>query len=316
MACCYIAAFCVGQLVKTCQFLDLDQAIQYNDELDPTITPERGQGDAPDTKPGVYNDKTDQTSVILSVGGLTCSACVQTITEALEHLEEVKEVRTSLQTNESVVLSNGEPLDAARLVDAVREAGYEARVGTRTHSEVLELLQLKRDIALLKASFSGLARYGAVLQILAYTSKMACSWRSQSFMAATLTSILRLTLAVVAVMSQYQYAGWIHLDCWRLLIRRHLNMNSLISLSTFVGLMFTFLDILIVGPLKSRSYAMTTSGLTLVVVAGRYLDILSRRQASKHLVKLYEGLTGRDYVQLHPSGKVGVFLSPNLLLIY
>ncbi|KIW16510.1 hypothetical protein PV08_06565 [Exophiala spinifera] len=80
-------------------------------------------------------------------------------------------------------------------------------------------------------------------------------------------------------------------------------MNSLISFSTVVGLLFTVLDILAVGPLRSTSYAMTTSGLTLVVVAGRYLDKLSRRQASKHLVKLYEGLSGRDYVKLHPSGK-------------
>ncbi|KAK6387341.1 hypothetical protein LTS17_000608 [Exophiala oligosperma] len=309
MACCYIAAFCVGQLVKTCQFLDLDQGIRYNDELDPTVTLERGHDDgARDTtdKPAAYNHgKTDdQTSAILSIDGMTCSACVQTVTAALERLEEVKEVRTSLQTNESVVISDGKkPLDATRLVDAVREAGYEARLGPRTHSEVMELLKLKKDIALLKESFSGLARYGAVLQVLAYTSNIVGGWASQSSKAATLAGILRVALALIAVMNQYQYALWIHSDCWRLLRRRHLNMNSLISLSTLVGLVFTFLDILVVGPLKSTSYAMTTSGLTLVVVAGRYLDILSRRQASKHLVKLYEGLSGQDYVQLQPGGK-------------
>ncbi|KIW16509.1 hypothetical protein PV08_06564 [Exophiala spinifera] len=203
MACCYIAAFCVGQLVKTCQFLDLDQTIQYNDERDPTIASGKAQDDTRDGGPESYNDNTDQTSVILSIDGMTCSTCVQTVNEALELLDEVKEVRTSLQTNESVVLSTGKHLDNARLIDVVRETGYEARLGSRTHSEVLELLQLKKDLALLRASFSGLARYGASLQLLASTGSIAGRWSSESFAAATWVGVVRLSQVLITVISQY-----------------------------------------------------------------------------------------------------------------
>ncbi|KAH0426665.1 heavy metal translocating P-type ATPase [Colletotrichum camelliae] len=50
-------------------------------------------------------------------------------------------------------------------------------------------------------------------------------------------------------------------------------------------------------------YLVTTTGLTLTVVGGRYLECLSRRQVSKDLIKIYKPLTEIDFVRLSPSGQ-------------
>ena len=62
----------------------------------------------------------------LKIEGMTCNHCVKAVTEALGQVQGVDTViEVSLEQGEAVV--SGNP-DAAALIDAVAEAGYEARV--------------------------------------------------------------------------------------------------------------------------------------------------------------------------------------------
>lgn len=97
-------------------------------------------------------------SVVLSVNGLTCSACVQTVTRALESLDDVEDVRVSLQTYEAVVIGNGKTLDTAELIRAIQAAGYDGRSGARSHDQLAKSLEMKAEIARLRESFAGLQR--------------------------------------------------------------------------------------------------------------------------------------------------------------
>lgn len=298
MACCYIAAFCVGQLVKTCQFLDLDQSIRYNDDQ---ISVQDTQGfDHNENSPSAQHSST---SAILSITGLTCSACVHAVTEALEKADHVREARVSLQTHEAVVVSDDQPLDPSQLVRFVQQAGYDATEGPRSPAELAELLQLKAETEILRKSFSGLLQYGGVAQTLSYVASFASNNRSNT--ARILAEALNLLSLLVVLSCQFLHVKWIHEDSWRLLKNGSLNMNSLISFSTILGLAFSILDLFISSLQESTSYGMTTLGLTLMVIAGRYLEVLSRRQASKHIVQLYKSFTAPEYVKLHPEGKVG-----------
>ena len=67
------------------------------------------------------------TITTLGVPGMTCSHCVSSVTEELEHVDGVQRISVELRNggvSEVTILSH-EPLDEAALRAAVTEAGYE-----------------------------------------------------------------------------------------------------------------------------------------------------------------------------------------------
>ncbi len=58
------------------------------------------------------------------VQGMTCEHCVGAVTEELEKLRGVREVRVDLSTG-AVAIDSDAPLDSSTVEAAVDEAGYE-----------------------------------------------------------------------------------------------------------------------------------------------------------------------------------------------
>ncbi|KAF4341689.1 P-type ATPase [Fusarium beomiforme] len=80
-------------------------------------------------------------------------------------------------------------------------------------------------------------------------------------------------------------------------------MNTLISASIFLGTLISFFDIL-AHRITEEDYYTTVMGLALVVVAGRYIDTMSRRSTSEDLLRVYKPLTQNRHARLHPTGQV------------
>ncbi len=59
-----------------------------------------------------------------TVAGMTCSHCVNAVTEEVSKIPGVLDVRVDLTTG-SVEVASQQPLDDATVADAVEEAGYE-----------------------------------------------------------------------------------------------------------------------------------------------------------------------------------------------
>jgi copper chaperone len=71
---------------------------------------------------------TDQTRT-LSVDGMSCEHCTQSVAEALVGVEGVAEVTVDLDSAEATVSLDGN-VSHDRLAEAVAEAGYEVPAGT------------------------------------------------------------------------------------------------------------------------------------------------------------------------------------------
>jgi len=63
---------------------------------------------------------------ILTVSGMSCSACVGHVTRALQALDGVEAASVSLETGTATVTFDPDRVDPAQLVDAVDEEGYTA----------------------------------------------------------------------------------------------------------------------------------------------------------------------------------------------
>ena len=62
----------------------------------------------------------------LKVDGMTCGGCVRAVQTVLSRMDKVDNVAVDLAAGEAVV-SAQDGIDAAALITAVEDAGYEAR---------------------------------------------------------------------------------------------------------------------------------------------------------------------------------------------
>lgn len=65
-------------------------------------------------------------TIEFSVTGMTCDHCVHAVTNAAKDVAGVADVKVSLEKNNAIV--TGEAIDAAKIIEAIEEEGYEAAV--------------------------------------------------------------------------------------------------------------------------------------------------------------------------------------------
>ncbi|KAF5248153.1 hypothetical protein FANTH_6083 [Fusarium anthophilum] len=281
MACCYIAAFCISQLVKVYQFLDVDDAIRYNE--DETELP------YPDTKSAVGEytecDKRDA-SLVLSLSGLTCSACSSAVESALRSHPDVDQVRVSLALQQATLIGKSSSFDSQSIMRLVTDLGYGVELGQRSPQEVIRVLKAQEEIARLKSSLSSLAGCATVNQTIAFLISIG-----QGRIPLAILFAAHLLCASITLFAQWQYIPWIHEDGWKAICGGQPNMNTLVSSSISLGTFISFIDLLAYGTTDANSYYTTVMGLALVVVAGRYIELMSRRTTSEDLLRVYKPLT-------------------------
>jgi copper chaperone len=62
--------------------------------------------------------------VTLKVSGMSCNHCVMHVTNALKELDGVADARVSLNDKTASVSYDESKVDAAKMAEAIREAGY------------------------------------------------------------------------------------------------------------------------------------------------------------------------------------------------
>lgn len=304
MACCYIAAVCIGTLVKACQFLDCDDNIRYNEDggSGPSQSHQSFHANAKDRR----QPSSQPSALVLSLSGLTCAACVGSVERVLSDIPSVEHARVSLPLQQAtVVAQEGHALDEKELISAVESVGYSAEIGPRSPKEIIDMLQSRQEVEDLKNSFASVARYAALIQTVGYAaSKLENRWPNSVLRALNLWLALAL-----ATYCQFRHVSWIHSDGWKALSHTNPNMNTLVSLSVCMGLSFSLVDLLVRRGLAS-SYHGATVGLTLVIVAGRCLEALSRRQSSKDILAVYKPLVELEYTRLSSTRQVSEIETP------
>lgn len=93
-------------------------------------------------------------TIELEIAGMTCRACETRVGKALREVPGVERVRVSARRGTAVLDTSG-PLDRARLVRAVRTAGYE--LGAAERAWLTRDRDVWRDVALATAAVAALA---------------------------------------------------------------------------------------------------------------------------------------------------------------
>lgn len=225
----------------------------------------------------------------VGVGGMTCASCVARVERAIRGLPGVLEATVNLSTESAAVEFLPDTLSRERIVQAVREAGYEADAGEAAPEEgrerqARELAALKRDLVLAVALSVPLVLISMTPMFLPGAQSLM-----QDLLPATLWHWLELLLATPVLLwagRRFLVQGWAELS--------HLapGMNSLVMIGSSAAYLYSLLALTLPRLFPEGTanlYFEAAAVIVTLILLGRYLEALAKGRTSeaiRHLVRL------------------------------
>ncbi len=221
---------------------------------------------------------------------MTCAACQAIVQRKLETLPGVIEAAVSLMAAEASVTYDPARVSPQRLVEAVRESGYDARLPEGEQGAWAA--QQSRDEAV-DAEYRGLRRKAAVAVTLAAFS-MAISMPLMHASHAAhgpYAGLLRWTLCAAAAVT----LGWAGRDfffrAWKQARHGAADMNTLVAVGTGAAFLYSLAVTVAPRHLEARGvapdvYYEAATGIVALVLVGRTLELRARRRTGSALREL------------------------------
>lgn len=226
----------------------------------------------------------DGTETVLSfpVTGMTCAACQARVQRALSSEPGVVEASVNLLTNTAAVRYDPTAVTPERLVDAVRDTGYDAELPKSDDS--VQLVAAATD----EQAEATVARALAIKAAISVVAGVLAMALSMSMGAGTSVNYILLGLTAVILV----WAGHdIYRRAWKALRHRSADMNTLVALGT--GSAFLYSTVATVAPgLFTRNgiapdvYYEAVIFIIGLVLAGRAIEARARTRTSAALRKL------------------------------
>lgn len=280
MACCVLTAYCMAQLIRACEYLDLDIIkIEYN-----------AFHYGPDESISIAEKGSQLVTSKIALEGLTCAACVSSIEKAVTGLDGVERVAISLPLSRATIVHNEGKASVKIIIEAIEEKGYGATAGERSAQQNLELLQHNDEIQRLRMAFTDAALVSSTISGLE-----ALLWFRIPLLG---VQLVRLAVGALAVWIQVADARVIHHNAWRRGLTASLTMDSLVSLSLLLGIALSLFNISLFGLDTAKVYWSSVSFLATVILGGRLLDVILRKQSTMTFGQLYQLQEKSMYVTL------------------
>lgn len=197
-----------------------------------------------------------------AIGGMTCASCVRHVEQALERVPGVLDASVNLATESAAVHTDGSA-DAAALIAAVADAGYDARVAQESSADVAAVADDTRETRhVVVAALLALPLVAPMLASLAGAHWMPPGW-------------LQLALATPL---QFWLGARFYRAAWTALRHRTANMDLLIALGTSAAYGLSLYNLAAVEPHAQHLYFETSAVLIALVLAGKWLERRARRK--------------------------------------
>lgn len=209
-------------------------------------------------------------TIKLSISGMHCAACAQTVERALRNVEGVTEAAVNL-TNESAQVSYEPVLTSARaLIAAVEETGFGAALGTDAE-RARQALRREEEIAAQWRLFL----FGAAATVILMGLMFAPHFSGQSVL------MLALATAVQGVLGRQFYV-----NSYKALRRLTTNMDVLVALGSSSAYAYSLAHLIHTG--SGHTYFDTASMILTFITLGRYLETRARGSTSKAILSLLD----------------------------
>ncbi|MFT8883909.1 MAG: heavy metal translocating P-type ATPase [Liquorilactobacillus hordei] len=225
------------------------------------------------------------------IDGMVCASCSLTIEKAVGKLAGVTDVSVNLTTEKMNVAYDARALDEQKIISAVSDAGYGAKLLAGTFSEIEQQTAKKtRQLDKLWLQFIYSAIFTIPLLYIAMGSMIGL-WLPSFIQPASNPKVfvmieLLLVLPVIILNLDYFKIGF------KTLVRGHPNMDSLVALGSGAALIYSFFGTIQVF-MGNYSYSDTlyyeAAGTILTLITlGKYFETVSKGKTSTAIKKLLD----------------------------
>jgi Cu+-exporting ATPase len=219
--------------------------------------------------------------IVISVGGMTCAACVRKVEKALASLEGVSEATVNLATEKAAVLYRPGLLGKADFRRVIEGLGYEVRgfdeiLADRERQARAEEVRRQKRKFIFSASLTAAVFIGSFPEWFPWWPK-----------------VLRepVTLFVLTTPVQF-WAGWqFYRGFWSALKHRTSDMNTLISVGTSAAYIYSTVVTFFPGLFKAYGlklgvYYDTAAMIITLILLGKMLEAIAKGHASEAIKRL------------------------------
>lgn len=235
----------------------------------------------------------------LAVIGMSCASCAANVERALKRIDGVGAANVNLATSRATVMFDPRRVDAGRLVQAVRDAGYdvpdpaggpERRGGEASRADE-EFRTLKTSVI-----------WGGVLALAVFLGSMRHWFPWVPGVLQNSYVLWALATPVQFVLGRRFYKG-----AWGALRHRSADMNTLVAVGTTAAYLFSAAATAVPGFLRSAAvepqvYFDTSAVIIVLVLFGRMLEARATGRTSDAIRKLM-GLRPRTARVLDAAGE-------------
>ncbi|OGP89526.1 MAG: copper-translocating P-type ATPase [Deltaproteobacteria bacterium RBG_19FT_COMBO_43_11] len=267
---------------------------------------------------------TDQKKITVSVGGMTCAACVRRVENALKEVDGVKDVSVNLATGRATVIHDIRWAGLEALAKTIKDAGYEFLGELKDSSadpieaaRAAELREMKIKVTC-----------GAILSVIIFFGSMQ-HWFS--FLHFIPHQVILWTMFVLTAPAVFWVGSRFFVGAYKAARQKTSDMNTLVAVGAFSAYAYsaaaTFFPMLFAeAGLAPHVYYDGAAIIVTLILLGRYLEARAKGKTSAAIKKLIglkpkiahllqgdtekdipvEDLQVNDVVQVRPGEKIPV----------
>jgi Au+-exporting ATPase len=225
-------------------------------------------------------------AISLSIEGMTCASCVGRVERALKAVPGVVEASVNLATEQGVVRGHA---DAAALVQAIEDAGYDARLVDRGARDAeaaaarkdAEQAGLRRDLILAAALATPVVLLAMGEHL--FMPVHAAITRTIGERGSWLIQFVLTSLALFGPGLRFQKKGW------PALARRAPDMNSLVAVGSMAAYLYSAVATFLPGLLPAGTvqvYYEAAAVIVALILLGRFLEARAKGRTSEAIKRL------------------------------
>ncbi len=230
------------------------------------------------------SDKKDLEKTDLSVGGMSCAACVVRVERALGGIEGVEQAAVNFATEKAQVTYDPKKVDLEILKKAIEEAGYQFRGLARAELRDREREERQRELALIKKKFIFSVISGALIMVLSMPHYIP-------YLREVPHHILFYILFILTTPVQFWAGKQFFTGAWSAARHGSADMNTLIAVGTLSAYIYStiatfFPSLFLKSGLIPTVYFDSAAMIIALILLGRLLEARAKRQTSEAIRKL------------------------------
>jgi Cu+-exporting ATPase len=255
-------------------------------------------------------EKTEFSTVVIPIGGMTCAACSARVERALGKLEGVQSAGVNLATEKATVTYDPHQVRVAAVKEAIQKAGYQALEASKTNAAEEDRARKQKEVRTLWTKFIVSAVFSLPLLYIAMAPMI--SFVSLPFPAALdpmryplIYALVELVLVLPVIGVGYRF----YTVGFKALAHRSPSMDSLIAMGTSAAVLFSLFN---VWQIAGGAYAAVDSlyfesaGVIItLILLGKSLEAVSKGRTGEAIKKLM-GLAPKTALLVVGDGGGGV----------